>query len=153
MVLYFLHSTPVLSFYIDLVLTLSIGLGSGLSPVQQRANYYLNQWCFCITWGVKVKVKVKVKEFYCNKIINIHGTTQRLKPIWVYLPHTILASVTLQWPHCGDNRVSRVQPLRRNGHCSSTTAVSSCTKGYHAENLPCNKRRQGWHTDSLRPSE
>ena len=42
------------------------------------------------------KVKVKVKEFYCNKIINIHGTTQRLKPIWVYLHHTILASVTLQ---------------------------------------------------------
>ena len=38
------------------------------------------------------KVKVKVKEFYCNKIINIHGTTQRLRPIWVYLPHTILAS-------------------------------------------------------------
>ena len=48
-------------------------------------------------------VKVKVKEFYCNKIINIHGATQRLKSFWVYLPHTILASVTLQWLHCGDS--------------------------------------------------
>ena len=64
------------------------------------------------------------------------------------------------WPqlHCNDFIVAttglvRVQALRRNGHCSSATAVSSCTKGYHAENLPCNTRRQGWHSDSLRPSE
>ena len=56
---------------------------------------------------------------------------------WVYLPHTILASVTLQWPHCGDNRVS--------SRDSSTTAASSCTKGYHAENLQCNQRRQHRH--------
>ena len=54
----------------------------------------------------------------------LHGKTQRLKPIcfcfFVFfffllllffflgggLPHTIVASVILQWHHCGDNRVS-----------------------------------------------
>ena len=38
-----------------------------------------------------------------------------------------------------------VQVLRRNGHCSSTTAVSSCIKGYHAENLQCSQWRQCRH--------
>ena len=48
----------------------------------------------------------------------------------------------------------RVQALRRNSHWNSAAAVSSCTKGYHAENLPCNKRWQGrHHTESHRLSE
>ena len=37
----------------------------------------------------------QLKDVYCNKIIVIHRITQRLKPIWVYLPHGILALITL----------------------------------------------------------
>ena len=35
-----------------------------------------------------------------------------------------------------------VLALGRNSHRSKTTAVSSCTKSHHAENLQCNQRPQ-----------
>ena len=85
------------------------------------------------TSNLRVKSS-QVKKFYCNKILNIHGITQRLKPIgficlihaWpqLHCNHLIVVTTGLVW----------VQALRRNGHCSSAIAVSSCTKGYHAEN-------------------
>ena len=40
--LYFLHSTSVLSFYIDVVLTLSIGSDSGLVPNRRQAIIWSN---------------------------------------------------------------------------------------------------------------
>ena len=79
--------------------------------------------------------------FYCNKIINIHGIIQRLKPIG-------FICLIQSWPqlHCNDHIVVTtglvwVQALRRNGRGSSTTAASSCTEGYHAENLQRNQQR------------
>ena len=87
----------------------------------------------------------QVKKFYCNKIINIHGIIQRLKPIG-------FICLIQSWPqlHCNDLIVVTtglvwVQALRRNGRGSSATAASSCTKGYHAENLQCNQQRQRRH--------
>ena len=65
------------------------------------------------------------------------------------------------WPqlHCNGlivvtTGIVWMQALRRNGHCSIATAVSSCTKGYHAENLQCNHWRQCRHNyDPLCSSE
>ena len=53
--------------------------------------------------GVEVEVKSKVllQQNHKHALNNTETGTH-----WVYLPHTILASVALQWPHCGDNRVS-----------------------------------------------
>ena len=103
---------------------------------------------FSLALNSKPKLQVKsnqVNKFYCNKIINIHGIIQRLKPIG-------FICLIQSWPqlHCNDLIVVTtglvwVQALRRNGRGSSATATSSCTKGYHAENLQCNQQRQRRH--------
>ena len=54
------------------------------------------------------------------------------------------------WLHCKELIVAktwlvRVQAPGRNIHCSKATAVSSCTRGHHAEYLQRNQRLQGWH--------
>ena len=41
-VLYFLHSTSVLSFYIDVVLSLSVGSDNGLSSKRRQAIILTN---------------------------------------------------------------------------------------------------------------
>ena len=61
------------------------------------------------------------------------------------------------WLHCNDLIVAktwlvRVQAPGRNSHCNKATAVSSCTRVRHAENLQRNQRLQGrHHSDSSAP--
>ena len=76
----------------------------------------------------------QLKDVYCNTIIVIHRITQRLKPTWVYLPHGILALITLKWPHCGETMVSMgastgpKQPLQQDHGRLKFHQRSSCWK-------------------------
>ena len=91
----------------------------------------------CMSWWqlfysqVKSSQKVLLQQNHKHTWNNTETETH-----WVHL-------IMQSWPQL--HWLVWVQALRRNGRGSSATAASSCTKGYHAENLQCNQQRQCRH--------
>ena len=71
-VLYFLKDTSVLSFYIDIVLTLSIGSDNGLAPGWRQATIWTNAGILLIgTLGTNVSEILSEIHTFSFKKINL----------------------------------------------------------------------------------
>ena len=106
-----------------------------LATEQERCNE-------CFKWqnrytgvGSTQLNSTQLKDVYCNKIIVILRITQRLKPIWVYLPHclTLVRLLTLpktlfvNW--CGSTKIFRSHlKMCSNSRDSLSILTKSCVR-------------------------
>ena len=75
-VLYFLHSTSVLSFYIDVVLALSVGSDNGLLPVWHQAIIWTNAGLLIGPLGTNPsEIQIRFHTFWFKVLLQWNSTS------------------------------------------------------------------------------